>query len=78
MKKLLEFILKKITGSDDFSVSESTEGTFLTLDVSAKPEIIGMIIGKEGKTIKNIRKILSVRGVLEQKSVRINVTEATN
>mgnify|MGYP001580280110 CR=1 FL=1 len=78
MKKLVEFILEKITGSTDFSVNETVDGSFLTIDVTANPEIMGMIIGKEGKTIKNIRKILSIKGVLEQKSVRINVTEATN
>ena len=78
MIELLKFLITEITGAkeDDFSVNEVSEGTKATLQVSAKPDIIGLIIGKEGKTIKNIRKIVSVRAVLENKSVNISVTEA--
>ena len=32
-------------------------------------------IGKEGKTIKNIRKILSIRATQENKAVAIDVVE---
>lgn len=75
MKKLLEFIITKITGSSDFEVEEVDEDGHTTLDVKANPEIIGLIIGKEGKTIKNIRKIVSLHAVRQDKSVHISVTE---
>jgi predicted RNA-binding protein YlqC (UPF0109 family) len=78
MKSLLEFLIVKITGASkgtDFEVGELLEGNKLTLTVNANPTIIGLIIGKEGKTIKNIRKIVSVRAVLENKSVNIAVLE---
>lgn len=76
MKELLEFLIQKITGAkpkEDFDVNADTEDARVTLNVSAKPDFIGLIIGKEGKTIKNIRKIVSVRAVLENKSVNISV-----
>lgn len=75
MIELLTFLVKKITNSDDFKVSENEEGGRTIFTVAADPSIIGLIIGKGGKTIKNIRKILSVRGVLEKKAVNISVIE---
>lgn len=76
MKELLEFILKNITGSDDFTVDvEETEDGQVTLIVYADPSIIGLIIGKEGKTIKSIRRIVSIRASLEDKAVRIDVRD---
>ena len=75
MKDLLSFLIKNIIGSDDFEVSEKVDGNHINLDVVAKPDVIGLIIGREGKTIKSLRKILSVRAVREDKTVSINVTE---
>lgn len=75
MIDLLKFLVSKITNSEDFEVSETPEGDKINFTVSANPSIIGLIIGKGGKTIKNIRKILSIRAVLENKSVNISVTE---
>lgn len=77
MNELLTFLVKHITGSteENFSISQTEEADRVTLTISANPSIIGLIIGKEGKTIKNIRKIVAVRAVLEKKSVNISVIE---
>lgn len=77
MQNLLEFLIQKITGAkpaEDFDIASETVEDRVTLNVSAKPDFIGLIIGKEGKTIKNIRKIVSIRAVLENKSVNISVS----
>jgi predicted RNA-binding protein YlqC (UPF0109 family) len=73
MKELLSFLIKEITGSDKYSIEEKLEDRQLTLVVKADPEIVGLIIGKEGKTIKNLRRILSVKAALEDKSVNISI-----
>lgn len=78
MKDLLSFLINNITGAsegEDFEIILVQEDGRTDLEVKAKPEIIGLIIGREGKTIKNIRKILSIRGVLENTSVNISVNE---
>lgn len=75
MIDLIKFLIEKITGSTDFEVEETTDEKGTLFIVHAKPEIIGLIIGKAGKTIKNIRRITSVRAVLESKSININVVE---
>ena len=75
MKDLLEFLLKEITGKDDFTIEEIQEEDRLILQVKAKADIIGLIIGKDGKTIKAIQDILRVKGSLEKKSVYVSVSE---
>lgn len=75
MKDLLSYIITNIAG-DDFEIKEvETDAGRVDFEVSADPSIIGLIIGKMGKTIKMIRKILSIRAVIEEKSVGITVIE---
>jgi uncharacterized protein len=76
MTELLEFLIQKITAAtpgDDFEVNSHNEDGKTVMEILAKPDIVGLIIGREGKTIKNIRKLLSVRAVLEHQSVTISV-----
>ena len=73
MNDLLTYIIKNITGSEDFTVEEHEDGERLTLQVVASSEIVGMIIGKGGATIKSIRNLLKVRGALTKKFVYITV-----
>ncbi len=73
MKDLLAFLLKNILGSEDFSIEEVVTDQTIDLRVKSQPDLLGLIIGKEGRTIKNLRKILSIKGVLEKKSVSITI-----
>ncbi len=75
MQDLLKFLITKITGSEKFEVEEENIDGRISFMVKADKEIIGLIIGKEGKTIKTLRKILSVPAVIAQTSVNISVVE---
>jgi len=76
MKDLLAFILKNITGSEEFTITEEdTEDGKVNLLVKVPQELAGLIIGKEGKTIKNIRRLVSVKAALENKVVNISLEE---
>ena len=75
MIELINFLIQKITGSTEFEVTETQDERGALFTVKAKPEIIGLIIGKAGKTIKNIRRIASIRATAENKFVNINVIE---
>lgn len=75
MKDLLYYILKNITKSD-LEIEETVDGTHITFTIKAKSENIGLIIGKEGSTIRAIRSLLKVMAVLEQKSVSLTVAES--
>ena len=61
LKETLQYILTAITTQeDDVTVEQSTENEIEVLEIIAPKEIIGKIIGKEGKIIKSIRTILSL------------------
>lgn len=75
MRKLLEFLLKGITGKEDFTIEENEEGDSINFEVEAGQDSIGMIIGRGGKNIRAIRNILKVRATLEKKGVSISVSE---
>ncbi len=75
MKKLLEFLVNGITGTDEFTIEESVQENQVNFIVKTSPEFIGLVIGKSGKTIRAIRNILKVRAVLDKKAVYVSVTE---
>jgi predicted RNA-binding protein YlqC (UPF0109 family) len=75
MKDLLEFILGSITQSAACQIQETIEEDHVNLVIDAPQEIIGLIIGKNGKTIKAIRNLLKVRATLEKKGVSLSINE---
>jgi predicted RNA-binding protein YlqC (UPF0109 family) len=75
MKDLLEFLISKIIGSEDFSIEQEDEQDRVVLKVKVPDNQAGLVIGKEGKTIKNLRKILSIKAVKLNKAVYIKVNE---
>lgn len=57
----LEYLVKAIvTDSSSIVIDSKEENGLLILEISAAPEIIGQIIGKEGKIIKSLRTILNL------------------
>lgn len=61
IQETLEYILKAIvTDPSSIKIDDRQEGETLIMEITAAPEIIGQIIGKEGKIIKSIRTILNL------------------
>ena len=61
IKETLEYILSSITQKDDnVTVEEKQEEGLTVFEIIAPQEMIGKIIGKEGKIIKSIRSILNL------------------
>lgn len=73
MKKLISFIIKGITGSDKFEIKVNKDEKFVNFEIHPDEEIIGMIIGKNGRTIRTIRNLVKVKAVLDGKNVNISV-----
>lgn len=62
MKELLTFIIHNIVDNPkDIEIRQETIGDQTKLTVFAPQEQIGPIIGKGGKTIKAIKRLLSVK-----------------
>ncbi len=72
MKELLEYILNGIYGKD-FRIEERSENGLIHYIILVPQNDIGLIIGKQGKTIKAIRNLLKVRATLEKKGVTLSV-----
>ena len=73
MKKLLEFLVKEITGCADIAVEEKKEGEVFEYQLNVPKDFTGLVIGKNGATIKAIRNILKIKATLEHQRFYINV-----
>lgn len=72
VKETLDYILKSITSKEDnVTTEEHQEDGLSVIEVIAPKEIIGKIIGKEGKIIKSIRTILNLTFPQERFIVKI-------
>ena len=75
MKDLLTFLVEEMTGSKEFEIQESEEEGRHDFMILAPQEMVGMLIGKEGRTIKAIRNLLKVRATLGKEAVSVSVGE---
>lgn len=61
VKELAKYLLEQILEKEDLLSLEVEEtGEVLTLKIEVKPEIIGRLIGKQGKIIKSLRNLLRI------------------
>lgn len=61
IKSAAEYIIKAVVTDDSQVTIDTREENQLTIiEVSAPGEVIGQIIGKEGKIIKSIRTLLNL------------------
>lgn len=73
MKELLDFIVKSlVTKPEAIQIDEQTDDGNVNLNLTVDLSDMGLIIGKNGQTIRAIRKLLTVRAIAE--NVRVNLT----
>lgn len=75
MKDLLAFLVKGVLGEEKFEILETEEEGRILFSIKTDQKNIGLLIGKGGKMIKNLRNLLKVRATLEKKVVNLNVIE---
>jgi uncharacterized protein len=77
MKEFLEFIIKEIvTKPQDIEIDEVKEGGLFIYRIHAAEEDMGLLIGKEGRTIKSIRNMAKAKAIKDD--VRISVVLEEN
>ncbi len=75
-KEPLEYILKLLVNHpEDLEVTQEEDNTVVNLYVKANKEDYGIIIGKGGQRIKNIKNILTVKAVKDGVKINIYVDE---
>lgn len=76
MKDLLNFIVTNlVTKPETVLVEEQKEDGNINLNLTVDPSDMGIIIGKNGQTIRAIRKLLTVRAIAENVRVNLQLTE---
>lgn len=76
MKEFLEYILKSIVKNpEEVVVTESKEETLYTYSIKVAQSDMGIVIGKEGRTIKSIREMAIAKAIKEQKRVNVLLLE---
>lgn len=76
MKDLVEYIVKQlVTNPNDVVVDEQSEPGFVNLTLTVNPQDMGIVIGKNGQTIKAIRKVLTVRAIADNVRVNLQLSE---
>ncbi len=61
ISETLDYLVKAVvTDSSSIKIDSREEMETIIFEISAAPEIVGQIIGKEGKIIKSIRTILNL------------------
>lgn len=72
MKEFLEFIVKNIVKHpEEVIISETKQDSLFIYKIKVASDDMGIVIGKEGKTIKSIREMAIAKAIKEQ--IRINV-----
>lgn len=76
MKDLLNFIVTSlVTKPEAVSIEEQKEDGIINLNLTVDSSDMGLIIGKNGQTIRSIRKLLTVRAIAENIRVNLQLTE---
>ncbi|NMB91608.1 KH domain-containing protein [candidate division WWE3 bacterium] len=72
MKEFLEYLIKEITSKpNEVAVTEIKDDDFYTYSIHVSEEDMGVVIGKEGKTIKALRNLAKAKAIKD--NIRIQV-----
>ncbi len=76
MKELVEMIAKALVDNPDKVQVHQVEGEQTTiLELKVAPSDLGKVIGKQGRTAKAIRTILSAAGMRDKKRYVLEILE---
>lgn len=73
MKAALEFIINSLIGDESTVIEEEVSPQGTVLVIKPIPENTGKIIGKKGKIINSIRKLLRIRAAKEGTSIHLRI-----
>jgi predicted RNA-binding protein YlqC (UPF0109 family) len=70
LKHLIEGI---VSNPKDVNVTSSVRGNIEVLSISLNPDDIGIVVGKGGKTIQDLRTVISA--LSNRNYIRLNIAE---
>ena len=75
MQKLLEYITREITGNDKIEVGMETLDSVNVYTITAPKDVMGILIGKSGRTIRAIRALARARAIKENENISVELQE---
>lgn len=76
MKDLLNFIVTSLVSKPEaVIIDEQNENGNVNLSLKVDPADMGLVIGKNGQTIRAIRRLLTVRAIAENVRVSLQLVE---
>ena len=79
MKEFVEFIIKQfVSNPEAVTVNESMEADTHIYTVKVADEDMGVVIGREGKTINSIRNLAKAKAIKENIMIRVFLEESLN
>lgn len=72
MREFIEYLLKEIVTQPEAVVVNENVGEFGTdITITVAQEDMGLVIGKEGRTIRSVRALAKAKAIKEQ--IKVNV-----
>lgn len=76
MKDIVEYIVKQfVSNPDAVEVTEQAEDGYLRIILKVDPSDMGLTIGKNGQTIKAIRRLLTIKAISENVKVSLELVD---
>lgn len=76
MKNFIEYLLIRLVDNpDELTVEETETPEGLIVTIHAHPDDMGRVIGRSGKVIKAIRKLVQVKAAKENLRVQVVLAE---
>lgn len=74
MKKLVEVLAKSLVDyPEEVKITESADDDTIVFELSVAQSDMGKIIGKQGRTVKALRTVVSAAAVKENKKISIEI-----
>lgn len=76
MKDFIEHIIKQIaTNPEEVFVEETKNEGYTNLRLKVSPDDMGLIIGKEGKTIRSIRSLVRAKAIKDNVKANLELID---
>ena len=77
MKEFLEFLIKQITSKpEEVKITENRENDTFIYHIKVSEDDIGIVIGKEGKTIKSLRNLAKAKAIRDNIRIQVLLDES--
>ncbi len=76
MKEFIEYLIKQIvTKPEDVVVTETKDGPNFNYLIKVAQEDMGIVIGKEGHTIRSLRNLTRAKAIKDNVRIRVDLEE---